>query len=217
MKTMVILAKTKEKPNPVQNKPLTKFYHKPKMKQSRKHTEKHLPWVPEVIPFPNIKQSLTQSLPSPDRGWRAGAHHCQPAPGLKFHQTLSKTGQVVQEIKEELGKDLGSLFHPHYLQPPTSARGDSIPLSVSAGKRFWSRGLSSVIASEPALGDSPHQQPGIAPWLCSTVGLVMHRCLQHPLTCLQVQPAPGWPPISNTQVIANNNCNYLRLSRHHDI
>ena len=40
--------------------------------------------------------------------------HCQPAPGLKFHQTSSKTGQAVQEIKEELGKDLGSLFHPYY-------------------------------------------------------------------------------------------------------
>lgn len=62
MKTMVISAKTKQKPNPVKNKPLTKSYHKPKMKQSRKDKEKHSPWVPEVIQFPNIKQSLTVFL-----------------------------------------------------------------------------------------------------------------------------------------------------------
>lgn len=60
---------SKNKTNQIQqNKPRTKFYHKPKMKQSRKDREKHPPWVPEVIPFPNIKQSLTQSVSSPDGG-----------------------------------------------------------------------------------------------------------------------------------------------------
>lgn len=57
--------------------------------------------------------------------------HCQPAPGPKFHQTLSKTGQVVQEIKKELGKDLEVFFIAiiyNFLQVPKSKlRTTSVP------------------------------------------------------------------------------------------
>lgn len=103
------------------------------MKQSRKDTEKHPPWVPEVIPFPNIKQSLTQS---PFSRWRLKSRSSVlPASSrAKAPPDFIQNWASCPRNQGGTGKDSGNLFHPHYLQFPTSARGDSIPLSVCAGK-----------------------------------------------------------------------------------
>lgn len=122
MKTIFEKQSNKE----IQCNSLPKFYHKLKMKQMRKNTEKQSPLGPQSHTLCFLLQIQSKAHQGVSLFWTEAEEQeltdCQPPPGLKFHQTSSKSGQVVQEIKEELEKDFPRLLHPHYTQLLTSAK-----------------------------------------------------------------------------------------------
>lgn len=120
---MVIFAKTKQqkksKPNHYPSSTTN-----PKWSNQWRIQKNNPPWVPEVtlLSFPNIKQSPTGSLPSLDGGWRAGAHPLPASSRAKVPPNSIQNWASCSRNQEGTWKRLGSLFHRHYLQLPTSAK-----------------------------------------------------------------------------------------------